>query len=83
MKLITSKNWSQERLQALLNSFYEIIEAAEVVGDESIEIDFVTDLCLTSFDETFTEVGEWNEIPPTHTLTLDFVRKTARVKKKA
>lgn len=83
MKLITSKNWSQKRLQLLLDSFREIIEAAEVVGDESIEIDFVKDLSLKDLNETFTETGEWNEIPPTHTLTLDFVRKTARVKKKA
>ena len=80
MKLITSKNWSQERLQSLLDSFIEIIEAAEVVGDESIQIDFVTDLSLRDLNETFTEVGEWNEIPPQWNLQVDFVRKTARVK---
>lgn len=80
MKLITSKNWSQKRLQSLLNSFRETIEAADLVGDKSIEIDFVTDLSLRDLDETFTEVGEWNEIPPAYTLQVDFVRKTARVK---
>lgn len=80
MKLIASKDWSQKRLQSLLDSFSSTIEAAEVVGDKSIEIDFVTDLCLTSFNETFTEVGEWNEIPPQWNLQVDFVRRTARVK---
>ena len=83
MRLIVSEGWPKERLLKLVRALYNTIDHLEYNwcdgGEAIVQIEFISDLCLSSFGETFTEVGDWNEIPAQFTAEVDFEANTIKV----
>lgn len=84
MRLIESENWPKKRLLKLVKAIYNTIDHLEYnwcdgEQDKIALIEFRSDLCLGTMEETFTVCDTFNELPAEFTAKVNFKESTLQV----